>query len=70
MVDVDTDGLQVFLSGIAPSEGGDRFRALSIAGTRVDAGRLIDQMDVIAAAAITPPRFRSRSCAMMRGGFR
>ncbi|WP_421701707.1 OmpA family protein [Aliiroseovarius sp.] len=55
-VEVETDGLQVFLSGIAPSEG-DRFRALSIAGTRVDAGRLIDQMDVVAAAAITPPRF-------------
>ena len=55
-VEVETDGLQVFLSGIAPSEG-DRFRALSVAGTRVDAERLIDQMDVVAAAAITPPRF-------------
>jgi len=55
-VTVETDGLQVFLSGTAPSEG-DRFRALSIAGTRVDAGRLIDQMEVVAAAAITPPHF-------------
>ena len=53
---VETDGLQVFLSGIAPSEG-DRFRALSAAGSRVDAARVIDQMEVVAAAAITPPRF-------------
>lgn len=55
-VQVDSDGLQVTLSGIAPSEA-DRFRALSVAGSKVDAGRVIDQMDVMAAAAITPPRF-------------
>ncbi len=53
---VETDGLQVVLSGIAPSEA-SRFSALSAAGSRVDAARVIDQMEVVAAAAITPPQF-------------
>ncbi len=55
-VDVKANGLQVLLSGTAPNEA-TRFRALSIAGSEVDATRMIDHMDVIAAAAITPPRF-------------
>ncbi|MBV7377355.1 OmpA family protein [Maritimibacter dapengensis] len=53
---VDTDGLQVFLTGTAPSET-DRFQALSIAGSQVEASRVIDQMDVPSSRAVTPPRF-------------
>lgn len=54
--EVDAYGLQVFLAGTAPSEA-DRFKALSVAGTVVDAARLIDQMLVEDAAVIAPPRF-------------
>ncbi len=54
--DVDTDGLQLFLAGTAPSEA-LRFKALSLAGTVVDAARVIDQMLVEDAADIAPPRF-------------
>ncbi|WP_415921829.1 OmpA family protein [Tateyamaria sp. SN6-1] len=54
--EVEADGLQVTLAGIAPTEA-IRFAALSTAGTIVDAARVIDQMDVTAAAAIAPPRF-------------
>ncbi|MBV1903621.1 MAG: OmpA family protein [Marinosulfonomonas sp.] len=55
-VAVDVDGLQVILSGFAPDEA-TRFRALSGAGTIVDASRVIDMMDVTIAAPIAPPRF-------------
>ncbi len=54
--DVDVDGLRVTLAGIAPDEA-TRFAALSSAGSVVDASRLIDQMQVAAAAAIRPPDF-------------
>ncbi|MDT8326293.1 MAG: OmpA family protein [Roseovarius sp.] len=54
--EVDTDGLQVFLAGTAPTEA-TRFKALSVAGTVVDAARVIDQMLVEDAADIAPPRF-------------
>lgn len=54
--DVDTDGLQLFLAGTAPSEA-MRFKALSLAGTVVDAARVIDQMLVEDAADLAPPRF-------------
>ena len=54
--EVQADGLQVTLAGIAPTEA-VRFAALSTAGTVVDAARVIDQMQVAAAAAIAPPRF-------------
>lgn len=54
--EVDADGLQVFLAGTAPTEA-IRFKALSIAGTVVDAARLIDQMLVEDSADIAPPRF-------------
>jgi OOP family OmpA-OmpF porin len=54
--EVDTDGLQVFLAGTAPTEA-DRFKALSVAGTVVDAARVIDQMLVEEAGDIAPPRF-------------
>ncbi|MEQ9258143.1 MAG: OmpA family protein [Roseovarius sp.] len=54
--EVDADGLQVFLAGTAPSEAA-RFKALSIAGTVVDAARVIDQMLVEDKNDIAPPRF-------------
>lgn len=54
--EVDADGLQVYLAGTAPSEA-KRFRALSIAGTVVDAARIIDQMLVEDISNIEPPRF-------------
>ena len=44
-VEVHAEGLNVFLTGIAPQES-DRFIALSVAGTVVDAARVIDNMDV------------------------
>ncbi len=54
--DADTDGLQVFVVGTAPTEAA-RFRALSTAGTVVDAARVIDQMVIAEAEDIAPPRF-------------
>ncbi|MCK0126357.1 OmpA family protein [Gelidibacter sp. F2691] len=54
--DVQSDGLQVVLSGIAPSEA-MRFRALSVAGSEVDAARVIDNMTIPEAEVIEPPRF-------------
>lgn len=54
--EVEADGLQVTLAGIAPTEA-IRFAALSTAGSVVDAARVIDDMQVEAAAAIAPPRF-------------
>ena len=54
--EVEADGLQVTLAGIAPTEA-VRFAALSTAGTVVDAARVIDEMDVQAAAALAAPRF-------------
>lgn len=60
--EVEADGLQVALAGIAPTEA-IRFRALTTAGTIVDAARVIDEMEVEAQAAIAPPRF---SAEMLR----
>lgn len=54
--EVEADGLQVTLAGIAPTEA-VRFRALTTAGSIVDAARVIDEMDVEAQAAIAPPHF-------------
>ena len=56
-VDVKTIGLQVFLVGDAPDEAG-RFNALSLAGTVVDAERLIDQMNIIDNSNIEPPTLK------------
>jgi OmpA-OmpF porin, OOP family len=53
---VETSGLQVIMTGTAPNESA-RFHALSIAGAEVDAGRVIDLMEVPPPAAITPPEF-------------
>ncbi len=55
-VGVEVDGLQVKLDGSAPDEA-TRFRALSLAGTVVDAARVIDMMDVADPEPIVPPRF-------------
>lgn len=54
--DADTNGLQVFLIGTAPSEA-ERFRALTVAGTVVDSARVLDNMNVAEAEDLAPPRF-------------
>lgn len=54
--EVATDGLLVTLSGTADSEA-DRFRALSVAVTVVDAARVLDAMEVAEPEALAPPRF-------------
>ena len=54
--EVHADGLQVFLSGRAPTEA-MRFKAISTAGTIVDAARIIDQMTVTDSLRIAAPRF-------------
>ena len=50
------DGLQLELSGTAPTEA-ERFRALTVAGGLIDAARLVDSMDVTPSSAIAPPRY-------------
>lgn len=55
-VEVQTDGLQVILTGTAPSEAA-RFRAVNRAGRAVDSGRVIDQIEVAATKSIEAPRF-------------
>ena len=54
--DVGADGLSVTLTGTAPDEA-TRFAALSAAGAVVDSTRVVDAMDVTAAAAIPAPNF-------------
>ncbi len=54
--EVQADGLTVTLTGTAPSEA-ERFRAISTAGTAVDAARVIDGMRVAETVALTAPRF-------------
>ncbi len=54
--EVQVDGLQVTLTGVAPDEA-TRFAALSSAGSVVDASRLIDAMEVEETEAIQPPDF-------------
>lgn len=56
-VEVTTDGLQVHLAGTAPSEV-ERFRATTQAATAVDASRIVDEMTVASAEALTPPDFK------------
>lgn len=50
------DGLMVTLTGTAPTEA-MRFRATTIAGRIVGAGRVIDEMGVTPPRALTAPRF-------------
>ena len=54
--EVSADGLQVHLTGTAPDEA-VRFRAVNLAGTVVDSGRLRDDFDVTPVRSIQPPRF-------------
>lgn len=54
--DVTADGLQVELTGTAPSEA-ERFRAITVAAQVVDATRVIDQMKVADSEGLAPPRF-------------
>ncbi|MDZ7711248.1 MAG: OmpA family protein [Roseovarius sp.] len=54
--EVGSDGLQVFLAGAAPDEAA-RFAALSVAGSVVDATRVIDQTVVEESEPLAPPRF-------------
>lgn len=54
--EVHAEGLQVFLTGTAPTEA-NRFAALSTAGSVVDAARVIDEMKITATENIAPPRF-------------
>lgn len=54
--DVAADGLQVFIIGIAPDEV-ERFQALTVAGSTVDAARVIDQMTVLENANFETPEF-------------
>ncbi|MDE3029899.1 MAG: hypothetical protein KGH84_16030, partial [Paracoccaceae bacterium] len=51
---VVADGLQVKIAGTAPNEAA-RFRALTFAGSVVDAARVHDLVQVMPAKAIAPP---------------
>ncbi len=53
---VSADGLIVTLTGTAPTEA-MRFRAATVAGRIAGSGRVIDEMDVTPARALTAPRF-------------
>lgn len=55
-VDVDVNGLQVRLSGTATDEA-TRFNALKLAGTVVNAARVVDAMAVDSVDPIKVPRF-------------
>lgn len=61
---VSADGLQIRLDGTAPNEAA-RFRAVNLAGGVVDAGRIIDRLEVTALRAIEAPRF---SVEVLRNG--
>lgn len=56
-VEVQTDGLQVRLTGTAPSEV-ERFRAMSRAAGAVGTGRIIDDTTVASVEAMAPPDFQ------------
>ncbi|MEO0485627.1 MAG: OmpA family protein [Pseudomonadota bacterium] len=53
---IQADGLQVVLSGVAPTEA-ERFRAIAVAGRVVDTARVIDNISVEEAAVIAAPTF-------------
>lgn len=54
--EVTADGLRVILNGTAPDEA-NRFTAISVVGSAVDAARIIDQMDIMPTADLAAPRF-------------
>ena len=53
---VEADGLQVLLSGTAPTEA-KRFRALTLAGSIIENSRVVDLTDVEKPVAFQPPAF-------------
>lgn len=53
---VSVDGLKVTLTGSAPNEA-ERFRAVNVAGSVVDSGRIVDALDAVPAKAVAAPRF-------------
>ena len=55
-ITVETDGLQVRLSGTAPNEAA-RFRAVNMVGEMIDSSRIRDGLDVTPASAIEAPTF-------------
>lgn len=55
-ITVQTDGLQVRLSGTAPNEAA-RFRAVNMVGAIIDSSRIRDGLDVAPASAIRAPDF-------------
>lgn len=55
-VTVETDGMQVHLTGTAPTEA-LRFRAINLVGTLVDSSRVRDLLDVTPTTALAAPRF-------------
>ncbi|SDE24551.1 OmpA family protein [Ruegeria marina] len=54
--EVEADGLQVKLTGMAPDEA-TRFNALSVVGGEVDPSRVIDRMQIRPSAGLAPPHF-------------
>ncbi len=55
-VTASADGMLVTLSGTAPNEAA-RFRAVNIAGSVIDSGRVRDTLDVTPATQVQAPRF-------------
>jgi OOP family OmpA-OmpF porin len=55
-ITVATDGLQVRLTGTAPDEA-DRFRAVNMVGSLIDASRIRDGLDVEPTTGIEAPKF-------------
>lgn len=53
---VETDGLQVHLTGTAPDEAA-RYRAVNLVGAEVEASRVRDDLAVAPARVVEPPRF-------------
>jgi OmpA-OmpF porin, OOP family len=55
-ITVRTDGLRVYLTGTAPDEA-DRFSAVNMVGSLIDASRIRDRLDVTPTSAIAAPEF-------------
>lgn len=54
--EVQANGLQVILTGVAPDEA-KRFNALTVVGDVVDASRIIDDFTIQPTKGLAPPRF-------------
>ena len=55
-VEIHSDGMQIYMTGLAPSES-ERSEALSLARTVIDASQVVDQMTADADFMLTPPQF-------------